>query len=96
MLLLTLAGCASARPEPWEAMLDSKNCSGAVAYLQQSEEWVGRREEKLAWVYANCGDLRAAVQHYTVAARYGNERARDNLSQLGAPIPPLDLQGYFQ
>lgn len=34
----------------------------------------------------------AAVEWYTLAARYGNATAQHNLIASGAPVPPADLQ----
>jgi len=36
-------------------------------------------------------DLDTAVHYYTLAARYGNTVAQNNLSLHGEPIPPVDL-----
>lgn len=37
-----------------------------------------------------------AIQYYALAARYGIPVAQQNLSRLGQPIPPADLQYQYQ
>jgi hypothetical protein len=91
-LLSSLIGCATSyemRAQEYERRGD---CQSAIREYQNSDMWMGARAYRIAAIYGGCaGDRANAIKWATLAARYENQRARDYLAQMGAPIPPADL-----
>jgi tetratricopeptide (TPR) repeat protein len=88
---LLLAGCATMQPG-LQAM-ERGDLDTAERIFQQALS----NGDTMAWnnlgvVYQRRGDREKAIQHYTMAARWGHQLAQQNLVALGAPVPAADLQ----
>lgn len=86
-----LAGCASFDDLGIRA-LNAGNLPLAETRFNQAiqtgsvESW-----NNLGVVHQRAGRMDQAVSAYTLAARYGNPTAQQNLLLLGKPVPPADL-----
>jgi Flp pilus assembly protein TadD len=85
-----LAGCSTM--QPGIDALNRGDLNTAEANFRQALQ----NGDTMAWnnlgvVYQRRGETDKAIQHFTMAARWGHQLAQQNLANLGAPIPAPDL-----
>lgn len=91
--LIALTGCASIYNDGTKAS-EAGNWPLAEKLLIQAiheGDNVPGAWNNLGVVYQRTGRLPQAIQAYTIAARYGDSVAQQNLVALGKPVPPTDL-----
>lgn len=94
VIAVALAGCASSQYESGTEALKAGNYARAEMLLTQAvkdgddpaESW-----NNLGVAYQRQGKIEQSKQAYTMAARYGNPLAQQNLQKMNAPIPNADL-----
>ncbi len=92
-LAILLSGCAT-RMQMAERAVQEKRF--ADAERMYSAEISAGKNVALAWnnlgvVYMRSGRPQMAVKAYTMAARYGDPVAQQNLVSMKLPVPPADL-----
>lgn len=89
--IAVLAGCASTT-EMGLTTLNSGNLDAAERLFKRAiDEGEPTGWNNLGVVYMRRGLRERAIQHFTVAARYGVPIAQRNLAELGQPVPSVDL-----
>ena len=92
LLSASLFGCSTSYELNADEYLRRGDCNSAVREYENSTMWMGERAYRIAAIYGGCAKDRAnAIKWATLSARYDEQRARDYLVKLGAPIPSPDL-----
>jgi hypothetical protein len=90
-LCLSLAGCASPSRLAYEAMGRGDLVFAEKQYLIAAQQGDYTAWYELGYLYSVKRDEASSIRAYTMSARYGNQRAAENLKALKAPIPSVDL-----
>lgn len=92
LLCIALAGCAAPYAPQAKQLMSQGNCNGARQIILANESDPSDREGLIGATYADCDkNMPEAFKHWTIAARYGNQLARDTLARFNRPIPSPDL-----
>jgi TPR repeat protein len=86
-----LAGCATYNQDGVNALNRGDLTAAEQQFMQGVQRGDPMSMNNMGVVYERRGNLPAAIQHYTVAARWGVALAQQNLARLGQPVPPADL-----
>ncbi len=93
LMAAVVAGCATTYNDGTRA-LQAQNYALAEQLLLQAireEDNVAGSWNNLGVVYVRTNRNELAARSWTMGARYGDEKARENLREIGRPVPPPDL-----
>jgi Flp pilus assembly protein TadD len=91
-----LTGCATYNADGVQALNRGDSSAAERLFMQGVERGDPMSINNMGVVYERRGDRNAAIQNYTLAARWGVPIAQQNLARLGQPVPPADLAAQRQ
>lgn len=91
VVVTVLSGCATHIQDGNAAMARGDLAAAERQYSAAAQAGDPTGYNNLGVVAERRGDRERAIGYYTMAARWGNKLAAQNLVNLGAPVPSADL-----